>query len=94
MYTIIINIIGVPRSKRGDVWIFFAELYCNTTAPSPIDLEKFPNFNVPYEQLLKQLTKYQHAILIDLGKLYSINIYIYLLIYYTKTRSLNYFTNC
>lgn len=69
--TIIINITGVPRSKRGDVWIFFAELYCNTTAPSPIDLEKFPNFNVPYEQLLKQLTKYQHAILIDLGKLYS-----------------------
>lgn len=71
IYTIIINITGVPRSKRGDVWIFFAELYCNTTAPSPIDLEKFPNFNVPYEQLLKQLTKYQHAILIDLGKLCS-----------------------
>lgn len=69
IYTIIIHITGVPRSKRGDVWIFFAELYCNTTAPSPIDLEKFPNFNVPYEQLLKQLTKYQHAILIDLGKL-------------------------
>lgn len=66
---------GVPRSKRGDVWIFFAELYCNTTAPSPIDLEKFPNFNVPYEQLLKQLTKYQHAILIDLGRTFPNHTY-------------------
>lgn len=66
IYAILMDL-GVPRSRRGDVWIFFAELYCNTTAPSPIDLEKFPNFNVPYEQLLKQLTKHQHAILIDLG---------------------------
>lgn len=66
-YKCVLIFLGVPRSKRGDVWIFFAELFCNTTAPSPIDLEKFPNFNVPYEQLLKQLTKYQHAILIDLG---------------------------
>ncbi|XP_050423211.1 TBC1 domain family member 1 isoform X2 [Adelges cooleyi] len=66
---------GVPRSKRGDVWIFFAELYCNTTAPSAIDFEKFPNFNVPYEQLLKQLTKYQHAILIDLGRTFPNHTY-------------------
>ncbi|VVC40143.1 Tensin/EPS8 phosphotyrosine-binding domain,Rab-GTPase-TBC domain,Domain of unknown function DUF3350,PH [Cinara cedri] len=66
---------GVPRSRRGDVWIFFAELYCNTTAPSPIDFEKFPNFNVPYEQLLKQLTKHQHAILIDLGRTFPNHTY-------------------
>ncbi|XP_050539271.1 TBC1 domain family member 1 isoform X2 [Daktulosphaira vitifoliae] len=66
---------GVPRSKRGDVWIFFAELYCNTTAPPIIDQEKFPNFNVPYEKLLKQLTKFQHAILIDLGRTFPNHTY-------------------
>lgn len=66
------NLIGVPRSRRGDVWIFFADLYCNTNPPSTVDLEKFPNYNVPYDQLLKQLTKYQHAILIDLGMIYFI----------------------
>lgn len=27
----------------------------------------YPNYNVPYETLLKQLTSHQHAILIDLG---------------------------
>ncbi|XP_044260359.1 TBC1 domain family member 1 isoform X2 [Tribolium madens] len=57
---------GVPRGKRGEVWQFLAEQYCMHTAP--IDTSNFPNYNVPYEQLLKQLTSHQHAILIDLGR--------------------------
>lgn len=57
---------GVPKSKRGEVWLFLAEQYCSKTAP-PVDTTKFPKYNVPYGQLLKELTSQQHAILIDLG---------------------------
>lgn len=57
---------GVPRDKRGDVWTFLAKQYCLTIPP--IDEEGFPNYNKPYESLLKDLTSHQHAILIDLGR--------------------------
>lgn len=60
---------GVPRSKRGDVWHFLAEQYCLKIPP--IDTTNFPNYNVPYEDLLRQLTSHQHAILIDLGEILS-----------------------
>lgn len=33
-----------------------------------MDTRDFPNYNMPYELLLKQLTSQQHAILIDLGR--------------------------
>jgi len=35
---------------------------------APPDPAKYPNYNTPYEQLLRQLTSHQHAILIDLGR--------------------------
>ncbi|XP_030755197.1 TBC1 domain family member 1 isoform X2 [Sitophilus oryzae] len=57
---------GVPRGKRGEVWQFLAEQHCLKSAPP--DPQKYPNYNVPYDQLLKQLTSHQHAILIDLGR--------------------------
>jgi TBC1 domain-containing protein 4 len=57
---------GVPRGKRGEVWQFLAEQYCMKVAP--IDTFLFPNYNIPYDTLLKQLTSHQHAILIDLGR--------------------------
>ncbi|XP_050302062.1 TBC1 domain family member 1 isoform X2 [Anthonomus grandis grandis] len=57
---------GVPRGKRGDVWQFLAEQHCIKSAPP--DRTKYPNYNIPYEQLLRQLTSHQHAILIDLGR--------------------------
>ncbi|RZC37937.1 RabGAP-TBC and/or DUF3350 domain containing protein, partial [Asbolus verrucosus] len=57
---------GVPRGKRGEVWQFLAEQYCMKVAP--IDTARFPNYNIPYDKLLKQLTSHQHAILIDLGR--------------------------
>ncbi|KAJ9593467.1 hypothetical protein L9F63_014996, partial [Diploptera punctata] len=64
---------GVPRSKRGDVWHFLAEQYCLKLGP--IDSSKFPNYNVPYENLLRQLTSHQHAILIDLGRTFPNHTY-------------------
>lgn len=64
---------GVPRSKRGEVWIFLAEQYCAKIPP--FDCSKFPNYNVPYEDLLKQLTSQQHAILIDLGRTFPTHTY-------------------
>ncbi|XP_018567436.1 TBC1 domain family member 1 isoform X2 [Anoplophora glabripennis] len=57
---------GVPRGKRGDVWQFLAEQFCAKIPP--IDTTKYPNYNTPYETLLRQLTSHQHAILIDLGR--------------------------
>ncbi|CAG5082111.1 Similar to TBC1D1: TBC1 domain family member 1 (Homo sapiens) [Cotesia congregata] len=57
---------GVPRGKRGEVWQFLAEQFCLNQPP--IDTQEFPNYNTPYELLLKQLTSQQHAILIDLGR--------------------------
>ncbi|XP_012265236.2 TBC1 domain family member 1 isoform X2 [Athalia rosae] len=57
---------GVPRGKRGEVWQFLAEQFC--LKQPPIETREFPNYNVPYDALLKQLTSQQHAILIDLGR--------------------------
>lgn len=57
---------GVPRSKRGDIWMFLADQFSMNTAP--VDIKKFPNYNTPYSVLLKSLTEHQHAIFIDLGR--------------------------
>jgi TBC1 domain family member 4 len=57
---------GVPRTKRGDVWLFLAKQ--QEIGTTPIDISKFPHFNESYEKLLKNLTEHQHAIFIDLGK--------------------------
>ncbi|XP_064636063.1 TBC1 domain family member 1-like isoform X2 [Lineus longissimus] len=63
---------GVPRSRRGDVWILLVEQHCHNY-PGLGD----PNLdsNVPYERLLKQLTTHQHAILIDLGRTFPTHPY-------------------
>lgn len=58
---------GVPRSKRGEVWMFLAEQFA-MDAVEPVDVTGFPNYNVPYATLLKNLTEHQHAIFIDLGR--------------------------
>uniref|UniRef100_A0A336MD89 CSON013817 protein n=1 Tax=Culicoides sonorensis TaxID=179676 RepID=A0A336MD89_CULSO len=55
---------GVPKAIRGEVWMFLAEQYNRHTAP--IDTHKYPNYNTPYNVLLKNLTEHQHAIFIDL----------------------------
>lgn len=57
---------GIPRSKRGDVWHYLAVQFC--LKQPPYDSTGFPNYDVAYDDLLKQLTSFQHAILIDLGR--------------------------
>uniref|UniRef100_A0A182M7A7 Rab-GAP TBC domain-containing protein n=1 Tax=Anopheles culicifacies TaxID=139723 RepID=A0A182M7A7_9DIPT len=58
---------GVPRSRRGEIWMYLAEQHVQHH-PEPIDTTNFPNFNTPYHVLLKNLTEHQHAIFIDLGR--------------------------
>ncbi|XP_041762951.1 TBC1 domain family member 1 isoform X2 [Anopheles merus] len=58
---------GVPRSRRGEIWMYLAEQH-GLHHPDPIDTTNFPNFNTPYHVLLKSLTEHQHAIFIDLGR--------------------------
>ncbi|GFX72933.1 TBC1 domain family member 1 [Trichonephila clavipes] len=50
---------GVPRQKRGEIWLFLANKYCVANKSPPVD-------NTPYVELLRKLTPYQHAILIDI----------------------------
>ncbi|XP_014251258.1 TBC1 domain family member 1 isoform X2 [Cimex lectularius] len=63
---------GVPKMKRGDIWLHLVK---HQSTKTPFNLENFPYFNVPYEHLLKELTSHQHAILIDLGRTFPSHSY-------------------
>ncbi|XP_025087952.1 TBC1 domain family member 4-like isoform X3 [Pomacea canaliculata] len=56
---------GVPRSQRGQIWRFLAAQQC---LHSHLDQDTSGLSDLGYEDLLKQLTTHQHAILIDLGR--------------------------
>ncbi|XP_029113829.1 TBC1 domain family member 4-like isoform X1 [Scleropages formosus] len=63
--------VGVPKSRRGEVWQLVSQLHrlrqripCRT---QPTD--------TPYQDLLKQLTAQQHAILVDLGRTFPTHPY-------------------
>ncbi|XP_062865248.1 TBC1 domain family member 1 [Trichomycterus rosablanca] len=63
---------GVPRQNRGEIWKLLSEQYLlRQQVPST----KPPNNDVPYKELLKQLTSQQHAILIDLGRTFPTHPY-------------------
>ncbi|KAG4077312.1 hypothetical protein HA402_009713 [Bradysia odoriphaga] len=64
---------GVPRSARGDIWMYLADQFSMNTAP--VDVKEFPNFDTPYKVLLKSLTDHQHAIFIDLGRTFPNHLY-------------------
>ena len=57
---------GVPRAKRGEVWLMLADQFHKNHPP--VDVSAFPNYNVPYQELLKNLTEHQHAIFMDIGR--------------------------
>uniref|UniRef100_A0A8C5LMP7 TBC1 domain family member 4 n=1 Tax=Leptobrachium leishanense TaxID=445787 RepID=A0A8C5LMP7_9ANUR len=62
---------GVPRFHRGEIWMFLAEQYqLRHTMPNKNMLK-----DMPYKELLKQLTTQQHAILIDLGRTFPTHPY-------------------
>lgn len=56
---------GLPRHRRGEIWLLLAE-QCKLRRPACQGAEV--DLSVGYQQLLNQLTSYQHAILIDLGR--------------------------
>ncbi|XP_019381693.1 PREDICTED: TBC1 domain family member 1 isoform X2 [Gavialis gangeticus] len=62
---------GVPRHHRGEIWKFLAEQYHLKHQFA----SKQPPKDVPYKELLKQLTSQQHAILIDLGRTFPTHPY-------------------
>ncbi|XP_047422266.1 TBC1 domain family member 1 isoform X2 [Sciurus carolinensis] len=62
---------GVPRHHRGEIWKFLAEQF---HLKHPFPSKQQPK-DVPYKELLKQLTSQQHAILIDLGRTFPTHPY-------------------
>ncbi|XP_043941562.1 TBC1 domain family member 4 isoform X2 [Protopterus annectens] len=62
---------GVPKSRRGEIWQFLAAQYRLR--------HRLPNKqqppDIPYKDLLKQLTAQQHAILVDLGRTFPTHPY-------------------
>lgn len=71
--------IGVPRTKRGEVWQYLVEQHRHNN-PSLAGLNPTRNQAVGYEDLLKQLTTHQHAILIDLGRCGLLNLGVHRLV--------------
>lgn len=57
---------NVPKSIRGDVWLMLAKQY--NRVHQKINTDEFSNYEVPYNELLKKLTEFQHAIFIDIGR--------------------------
>lgn len=62
---------GVPRHHRGEIWTFLTEQnQLRHQVPNKSHLK-----DIPYKELLKQLTTQQHAILIDLGRTFPTHPY-------------------
>ncbi|XP_078072032.1 TBC1 domain family member 1 isoform X5 [Mustelus asterias] len=62
---------GVPRQHRGEIWKLLAEQH---QLRYQLPVKQQPK-DTPYEELLKQLTSHQHAILIDLGRTFPTHPY-------------------
>ncbi|KAL8573379.1 hypothetical protein ACOMHN_032394 [Nucella lapillus] len=56
---------GIPRNLRGSIWKFLSRQQCGHGGVSSSQVD---TSDLSYEDLLKQLTTHQHAILIDLGR--------------------------
>ncbi|CAJ0938951.1 unnamed protein product [Ranitomeya imitator] len=81
---------GVPRYHRGEIWKFLAEQYLlRHQMPS-----RSPIKDVPYKELLKQLTTQQHAILIDLGKFFLFVCFLVILFFHKKYISIPVIHEC
>nr|XP_057938399.1 TBC1 domain family member 4 isoform X2 [Doryrhamphus excisus] len=62
---------GVPKSRRGEVWL----LLCHQHRLRHRLPQRQHAPDVPYRDLLKQLTAQQHAILVDLGRTFPTHEY-------------------
>ncbi|XP_063743252.1 TBC1 domain family member 4 isoform X2 [Eleginops maclovinus] len=55
---------GVPKNRRGDVWLLLSHQHrLRQRLP-----QRQQALDIPYQDLLKQLTAQQHSILVDLGR--------------------------
>ncbi|XP_056116635.1 TBC1 domain family member 4 isoform X3 [Rhinichthys klamathensis goyatoka] len=62
---------GVPKSRRGEVWLLLFQQYrLRHRLP-----QRQQSPETPYQDLLKQLTAQQHAILVDLGRTFPTHQY-------------------
>ena len=61
-------VLGVPRSRRGDIWQLLVEHQLSNKGKLNNNVWLSDEYGILYDDLLKQLTTHQHAILIDLGK--------------------------
>ncbi|XP_030642138.1 TBC1 domain family member 4 [Chanos chanos] len=62
---------GVPKSRRGEIWLLLSQQHrLRHRLPSR---QQAPD--TPYQDLLKQLTAQQHAILVDLGRTFPTHQY-------------------
>ncbi|XP_051565680.1 TBC1 domain family member 4-like isoform X2 [Myxocyprinus asiaticus] len=62
---------GVPKSRRGEVWLLLSQQY---RLRHRLPQRQQPP-DTPYQDLLKQLTAQQHAILVDLGRTFPTHQY-------------------
>ncbi|KAM4700423.1 TBC1 domain family member 4 isoform 2-T2 [Discoglossus pictus] len=62
---------GVPKGKRGEIWQFLSVQY---RLRHRLPCKQQPS-DVSYNELLKQLTSQQHAILVDLGRTFPTHRY-------------------
>ncbi|KAM9710423.1 TBC1 domain family member 4 isoform 2-T2 [Menidia menidia] len=62
---------GVPKSRRGEVWLFL----CHQHRLQRRLPQRQHAPDTPYQDLLKQLTAQQHAILVDLGRTFPTHEY-------------------
>ncbi|XP_076857643.1 TBC1 domain family member 4 isoform X2 [Brachyhypopomus gauderio] len=62
---------GVPKGRRGEVWLLLCQQYrLRQRLP-----QRLQSPDTPYQDLLKQLTAQQHAILVDLGRTFPTHQY-------------------
>lgn len=62
---------GVPKSRRGEVWLMLSQQH---RLRQRLPHRQQPH-ETPYQDLLKQLTAQQHAILVDLGRTFPTHQY-------------------
>ncbi|XP_060785523.1 TBC1 domain family member 4 isoform X2 [Neoarius graeffei] len=62
---------GVPKCRRGEVWLLLSQQY---RLRHRLPQRQQPP-DTPYQDLLKQLTTQQHAILVDLGRTFPTHQY-------------------
>ncbi|XP_027224440.1 TBC1 domain family member 1 isoform X1 [Penaeus vannamei] len=63
---------GVPKAVRGNVWELLIHQHI---ARNPKALPQVPNYNTPFDSMIKDLTSQHHAILIDLGRTFPTHPY-------------------